>query len=294
MVPARMTDSGSGLFKRSMSAVVMIPAVLAVIYLGGLPFYVFIGVLWGILAHEWHRMPSWARARIDGLEGGWRLAYYALLILYVLAPAAFYLLERFDFPGDRGQWLVLLSLAAVLLFLASFQFVGCGIGPDDGGRLPRWMLFGALYSLPTVLSLIFLRAEHGAFMIFWLFAVVWGTDIGAYFTGRRLGGPKLAAKISPNKTWSGFFGGIVLAVLASAAVAVLAGYALPPSLAGAVVVSIVSQLGDLYESGIKRKLDVKDSGSIIPGHGGILDRIDGLLFAAPVMAFAVYFGILRL
>lgn len=288
-----MTDSDSGLFKRSVSAVVMIPAVLAIIYLGGLPFYVFIGVLWGILAHEWHRMPSKARMHIDGFKGGRRLAYYLLLFLYVLAPVVLYLAERNALFEDHERWLIWMSLAAVLLFL-SLSLGAVGIASADRWRLLHWMLFGTLYSLPTVFSLIYLRSDFGPMMIFWLFTVVWGTDIGAYFTGKRLGGPKLAVSISPNKTWSGFYGGIALAVLSSAVVAFLAGYALPASLIGAVVISVISQLGDLYESGIKRKLGVKDSGSIIPGHGGILDRIDGLLFAAPAMAFAVYFGLLRL
>ncbi len=293
MVPARMIDTGSGLFKRSASAVVMIPAALGIIYLGGLPFYAFLGIVWALLAHEWHGMPSRARARIR-YPGGWqRLAYRALYVLYALTPLSASLLDGRGMAGSASFAAFLVLPAAIMLFLQPFMLVYGKYSPDERG-LTAWILLGFLYSAPTILSLVFLREYHGPFMIFWLFAVVWGTDIGAYFTGRRLGGPKLAPRISPNKTWSGFFGGILWAVIAAAAVAALSGYSVGASLWGGVVLSIVSQFGDLYESFIKRKLDVKDSGSIIPGHGGILDRVDGLLFAAPVMALAVYYGVLRL
>ncbi len=293
MVPGRMIDTGSGLFKRSASAVVMIPAALGIIYLGGLPFYAFLGIVWALLAHEWHGMPSRARGRIRDPDGRRLLACRALYVLYALVPALVYLLDRGVLAASASLAAFLVLPAATMLFLQMLMLVYGKHSPDERG-LPVWILLGCLYSAPAILSLIFLREYHGPLMIFWLFAVVWGTDIGAYFTGRRLGGPKLAPRISPNKTWSGFFGGILWAVIAAAAVAALSGYSVGASLWGGVILSIVSQLGDLYESFIKRKLDVKDSGSIIPGHGGILDRVDGLLFAAPVMALAVYYGMLRL
>jgi len=114
---------------------------------------------------------------------------------------------------------------------------------------------------------------------------VWSTDIGGYVAGRTIGGPKLAPRISPNKTWSGFAGAIVGAVIFGGLVALLFGAEMP-LLAGAFagVLAIVAQMGDLFESAIKRKFGVKDSGRLIPGHGGMLDRVDGLIAAAPVLA----------
>ena len=125
----------------------------------------------------------------------------------------------------------------------------------------------------------------GLLAILFLFAVVWATDIFAYFVGRSLGGPKLAPAISPGKTQSGAIGGTVGGVLAGIALAAFAGLGNLPLLAlVALLLSIVSQVGDLFESWVKRRHGVKDSGNIIPGHGGVMDRVDGLVAAA----FALY------
>jgi phosphatidate cytidylyltransferase len=120
--------------------------------------------------------------------------------------------------------------------------------------------------------------------------VVWGTDIGGYFVGRSVGGAKLVPQISPNKTWSGLFGGMALAALAGATGAVWfnLGNAILLALAGAIL-AVVAQIGDIAESALKRHFDVKDSSRLIPGHGGLLDRVDGLVFVAPVVAVAVAF-----
>jgi phosphatidate cytidylyltransferase len=114
-----------------------------------------------------------------------------------------------------------------------------------------------------------------------LVAVIWATDIGAYLAGRLLGGAKLAPRISPGKTWSGSLGGLVLAMLAGPLLAGGSGFSLR-ALAAALLLSLCAQAGDLLESAIKRKLGVKDSGRTIPGHGGLFDRLDGFLAAAPV------------
>ena len=125
-----------------------------------------------------------------------------------------------------------------------------------------------------------------------LFAVVWSTDIGAYIFGRVIGGPKLAPRISPNKTWSGLLGGMFLAAFLGYDIALAFGakqawVALPL----AVGLAAVAQLGDLYKSHFKRRAGVKDSGTMIPGHGGVLDRIDGLVFAAVALAvFQIVLG----
>jgi phosphatidate cytidylyltransferase len=121
--------------------------------------------------------------------------------------------------------------------------------------------------------------------IFWLLAVVWGTDIGAYAFGRAIGGPKLAPSISPKKTWAGAIGGLVSGVLAGVCFMFAMNLPLTPAmLATAVVAAIAAEAGDLLESALKRWYDVKDSGTLIPGHGGVMDRFDGLWAAAPVAA----------
>jgi phosphatidate cytidylyltransferase len=134
--------------------------------------------------------------------------------------------------------------------------------------------------------------ELGLSVLVWLLIVVWTTDTAAYFAGRRIGGPRLAPRISPGKTWAGFAGGIVGATLASVLVALALGSTRLPyaALLGALL-AVVAQIGDLGESAVKRLAGVKDTGSLIPGHGGVLDRVDSLLLAAPVLAlFALLLG----
>lgn len=122
-------------------------------------------------------------------------------------------------------------------------------------------------------------------LLIYLLFCIWATDIGAYAAGKSIGGPKLAPRISPKKTWAGLVGGMLSAAAFGAGVAV-AFDAERPWLAAVLgmVLAVVGQIGDLFESGIKRRFDVKDSGRLIPGHGGLLDRVDGLIVAAPVFA----------
>ncbi|MGE3622272.1 MAG: phosphatidate cytidylyltransferase [Bdellovibrionales bacterium] len=151
-------------------------------------------------------------------------------------------------------------------------------------------LLGIPYVCGFGLALLYIRdiPVDGRTYIYYLLAVVWGTDIGAYVAGRLIGGPKLAPRVSPNKTWAGLFGGIVLACMFGyAMVAAIIGVLPPPGMAVVLSASlaILSQIGDLFESWVKRRAGVKESGNLIPGHGGILDRIDGLIFA--VSSFAL-------
>ena len=146
-----------------------------------------------------------------------------------------------------------------------------------------WRVSGLLYSLLPLVLLIALRTSdsHGMAAVFFLFAVVWGADIGAYFAGRTLGGPKLAPRISPNKTWSGLVGGLLTATGAGLLLLHLMGYPLHVMHAVlAAVLALVSAAGDLFESHFKRRFGVKDSGHLIPGHGGFMDRLDGFIVAA--------------
>lgn len=148
-----------------------------------------------------------------------------------------------------------------------------------------WLAVGFIYALLPAIALLWMRdrAPQGMELVIWVFIVTWTTDIGAYFAGRAIGGPKLAPTISPNKTWAGLIGGMISAALA--------GWAwtqyvmLPTSLVWlAPAFAAAAQGGDLFESWLKRRAGAKDSGSILPGHGGILDRLDGLVVVAVLTA----------
>jgi phosphatidate cytidylyltransferase len=144
-----------------------------------------------------------------------------------------------------------------------------------------------LYVLAALVSLLWLRHQPvlGRETAIWIVLCIWATDIGAYMTGRLAGGAKLAPRISPGKTWSGLVGGMAWAAVASAAVGYFFGLGrtIPLAVIGALL-AVVGQTGDLLESAAKRKAGVKDSGALIPGHGGLLDRVDGLIAALVVVA----------
>jgi phosphatidate cytidylyltransferase len=152
------------------------------------------------------------------------------------------------------------------------------------GRHAAILLAGLVYAAAAVLALGWLRSgADGRLVLFFLLVVVWCSDIGAYMAGRLIGGPRLAPAISPGKTWSGSAGGLVAAVLGGVVVVAIGHRTGQGTLAAipiAAVLGIVSQIGDLGESWLKRQFGVKDSGKLIPGHGGLLDRLDGLMAAA--------------
>ena len=181
---------------------------------------------------------------------------------------------------------VFVALASVMIFYEWRRLVaGWGFG---------WKVAGFIYALLPALSLLWIRdrAPQGLELLLWIFIVTWTTDIGAYFAGRAIGGPKLAPGISPHKTIAGLIGGVVSATLASYAWAELT------SLSAALfwlapLFALAAQAGDLFESWIKRKAGVKDSGSWLPGHGGALDRLDGLVVVAALTAAVQLGGWLR-
>ena len=150
-----------------------------------------------------------------------------------------------------------------------------------------WYASGFVYALLPALALLWVRERdaHGLFVVVWMFLVTWSTDIGAYFIGRAFGRAKLAPSISPNKTIAGLVGGMAAATLIGGAWALVAGLG-RPLLVLAPVFALAAQCGDLFESWMKRKAGVKDSGTWLPGHGGVLDRLDGLLPVAVFTALA--------
>ena len=153
-----------------------------------------------------------------------------------------------------------------------------------------WYLGGFLYALLPALALLWVRERSGLDLLVWAFVVTWATDIGAYFAGRSFGRRKLAPTISPNKTVEGLYGGIAAATLFGGAW-VFATHLRLPLLALAPVLAIAAQSGDLFESGMKRRAGVKDSGQWLPGHGGALDRLDGLVPVAVLTAAAQLAGL---
>jgi len=249
---------------RILSALVMAPLALAAVWFGGWAFHglVLAGAL--MLTYEWDRL----------CEGNGFGAVARLHGVIVLAAVGFAVAEMF------ATSLLLVGIGAAV----SFVFA------QATERRRRWPLLAAPYICLPCIALIWLRDDSliGRDITFWLLATVWATDIGAYAVGRTLGGPKLAPRFSPAKTWSGLVGGMLSAALAAFAVTTALGVS---SQAILVVVSLGlaawSQAGDIAESALKRHFGAKDSGSIIPGHGGFLDRLDGLLFAAPATAVIV-------
>jgi phosphatidate cytidylyltransferase len=189
-----------------------------------------------------------------------------------------------------GHWafVALAVLATVLMLWEWLRLPRISAAPPAWARNPAlWLPLGLIYLVVPCIALIWLRQqpEHGRHVVFWLLCTVWATDTGAYFAGRGIGGPKLIPSISPNKTWAGLLGGMAAAAIAGGLIGainpVLPAFALA-GLGG--LVAVVSQAGDFTESAIKRRFGVKDASQIIPGHGGVLDRLDGVLFAAPFVA----------
>lgn len=173
----------------------------------------------------------------------------------------------------QGAILIICGVAA--LWLMGRYRIGEGVWPG----------FGLIYLAIPVCSLLYIRDSYGAAPVIWLLCLVWASDIGAYFAGSIIGGAKLAPRLSPKKTWAGLIGGAASAGVVSVVAGGYFGLGEPAGLAGlGAGLAVWSQAGDILESGIKRRFDAKDSGHLIPGHGGVLDRIDSLVVTAPVVA----------
>ncbi|MGH6961560.1 MAG: phosphatidate cytidylyltransferase, partial [Dongiaceae bacterium] len=185
------------------------------------------------------------------------------------------------------------AVAALAGVIPALIVVGAGVmlicldAGLEGARNPVWPAVGVAYVGVPCLAMVWLRAmpDDGLATLLWVLALVWATDTGAYIAGRGLGGPKLAPRISPNKTWAGLIGGMVAAAMTGVAASLLvenaaAWITVPVSAA----LAVVEQAGDLFESAVKRHFGVKDSSRLIPGHGGVLDRVDGLLAVSLVVA----------
>ena len=184
---------------------------------------------------------------------------------------------------SKALFLLLILSVAII---ASFEWNNLTRSDEKNKNKKKWFLIGFLYILIPLYSVMELRFIDKN-IILWLFFVVWSTDIFAYFIGKNLGGPKLIQSISPNKTWSGLIGGMVSAAIIGLLSTLMFEGGILFFMITSALLAVIAQIGDLFESKVKRIFGVKDSGTIIPGHGGILDRIDGLMFAAPAV-FLIY------
>lgn len=239
------------------------PLALLAVWFGGLWLVGLVTLAGGVMGWEWARLCNGGRVGASGVV--------AIATLTVITPA-FVFAPPTTAPAVLG---VGAALAA-------------GFGLAGGTRHDAWLPLGIVYIGFACLAILWLRAlPQGRWLVLWLLAVVWATDTGAFFFGRAIGGPRLAPRISPNKTWAGLVGGTLTAALVGVLAACLVGRDAMPLVVGGMVLAIVAQGGDLLESWCKRRFGVKDSSHIIPGHGGILDRVDGLL--AALSAAFLYF-----
>ena len=245
---------------RILSAAVLAPLALACIWIGGAAFAGLIALIAIGLSYEWL-----------GLCG--RRSSFPAALLFAALPLSVVLAALTTAAYAIGL-LVIATLATMAL--------------DRGLSPTRPLAFGIPYLGLGGVALVWLRqpAAHGGVNVIVLLLVVWASDIGAYMAGRAIGGPRLAPAISPGKTWSGALGGLFAAAAVGLAASAILGNG-PVSgrpVAFAVLIGVVSQAGDLFESQLKRHVGVKDSGGMIPGHGGLLDRLDAVLTAAPAAA----------
>lgn len=258
--PDQKLRTPSNLRLRMMASVVMIVVATGALWLGGIAFWLLAVVIALFMMAEWADLH-----KVTAREK--RLAQYSLSVpLAVMAPASL-VLEVHDF------------FALGLLAGAGF-FVAAVTRRSPLGA-------GVVYCGLPVLALMFIRRqEEGLVWAFWALSIVWATDIGAFFAGRTIGGPKLAPRLSPSKTWAGLIGGVLLASVVAGLLHARFGLPWRMTLASPAL-AVVAQGGDLFESWLKRRAGVKDSGNILPGHGGVLDRLDGVVPVAPLAALLV-------
>jgi phosphatidate cytidylyltransferase len=250
------------LVQRIASAVVLLPVVLGALWLGGWWFAALMLIAGWLMSFEWSRMSG------GGIDIG--------LVIYGITLAALvFFTETF-----RTQ--------------EAFLALGCGLVAMGAAavlakRRIVWALAGLVYIGIPVLALVWLRLlpSYGFTFVLWVLCVVWAADSAAFFTGSALGGPKLAPTVSPNKTWSGAVGGLVGASLVGLGFGLYVGVPIPTAMVASAFVGLWAELGDLQESWIKRRLNIKDTSNLIPGHGGVLDRLDSLMFAAPVVCLMI-------
>ena len=287
--PSNPAKGASNLVVRIASALVLIPVVLFVAYLGRPWFDAFVILFAAAMAWEWARIAGRRRNPADPSPAA-RLpvsdwAPSGLLSIAIVLAAL--LIDRFPgvVPFGMPSWMlaVIGALAAIALTWPAHR------------HRALWFGLGILYVAIPSMAILWVRDDpvtgQGIEQLAWILALVIATDTGAYAAGRSIGGPKLAPAISPNKTWAGLLGGMASAALVGLVAALWLDLTTPWKLmilsAG---LAVIEQIGDLLESAFKRRFGIKDSSHIIPGHGGVLDRVDGLLAVSVAVAALDYFG----
>ena len=256
----------SDLRLRTVSSIVLVLGALAAVFAGGIWFRLSILVVAVLMAVEW--------GALIGRDGHRKRAQWLVVVPVVAAIGGLFAM------GPAIAMMVGLAGAVLSSVVASSQ----------GIARVGWMIVAVLSTMITSVAVIWLRElpETGLAIVIWMLATVAATDVGAYLVGRTVGGPKLCPSISPGKTWSGAIGGVCAAGLVALVTATLAQDArLEVLFPMTVLLSVVGQGGDLMESALKRNFNVKDSGGLIPGHGGVLDRVDAQMAVVPVVALAV-------
>ncbi len=268
MGPRLAPAEAGSLRLRVFSALVLAPLPIIAIWFGGLLLSILTVLAAIVMAWEW--------GRLCGGDGGGAAAP-ALIVAIATAVIA------------AALW----GIGVGVLLALTGALVVWQIAQHHRVAAPLWLAAGSLWvALPCVILLWLAKGDSASRgTLFWMFAVVWATDIGAFAIGRQIGGPLLAPKWSPRKTWAGLVGGIVCAALAGWAMAgVLGASPVLPLVLVSAGLAIVEQFGDLAESVAKRRFGVKDASNLIPGHGGLLDRLDGLLAVIPAVALLTLFG----
>ena len=253
---------------RTASALVMGAAAVGAVFTGGLVFATIVAAVAIAALREWHRLINGGRIAREMIPTGLAMIAAVLLVNQV---------------DDWPLALAAIALGAVCAAISAAIRSVTLLWP-----IP-WHAFGAFYLGLPVISLALLREDpRGSAIVGGLFVAVWTADTAALLLGRLIGGPKLAPELSPNKTWAGFIGG-TLAAGAAESVYVFSwgGTALEGAIFG-ILIALTGHCGDLFESWVKRQFRAKNTGSLIPGHGGMLDRIDSLLFAAPACMAMIY------
>ena len=261
--------------QRIITALILLPIALCGFFLlEGSGFALFIGLVVTLGAWEW--------ARLAGFEAQGARVLFAVVVAALL-------LGLHIFP-DLAPWV----LGAAVLWWATATFLVLTF-PQSAAHwssIAARLVIGLLILLPAWQGLVLIKAMPlGNWLIMAVMVLVWGADIGAYFSGRKFGKRKLAPKVSPGKSWEGVFGGLLLSLLITAVVGIVRDWSASRmfvALLGAAVIVLISVVGDLTESMFKRQAGVKDSSNLLPGHGGVLDRIDSLTAAIPVFAVLLW------
>jgi len=254
---------------RAVSGLVMGGIAIYLTVAGGIVFAFFVAI--GAIAalREWHRLVNGGRVAPE-----------------TIASASAVTAAVFIATVQNGS--------AMALLIVAVGSMSAALWSGSRKRAPFWHGLGPVYVGLAAVALVMLRgAPSGEYLVLGIFVAVWTADTGALLSGRLIGGPKLVPRLSPNKTWAGFVFGALAAGIGEAIYSSVLNGSAVGGLALGVAIALVGHAGDLFESWVKRSFSAKDSGGLIPGHGGVLDRIDSLLFVAPACAFLVVFPALN-